>query len=49
VTYLSLVTSAIGNNYARFWGVLDTVAVTSFYVYIHEKILEVGLNGYGHG
>ena len=31
------VLSTIGNDYARFWDILDTVTVTSFYVYTHKK------------
>jgi hypothetical protein len=31
------VLSTIGNDYARFLDILDTVTVTSFYIYTHKK------------
>jgi hypothetical protein len=34
--------STIGNDYARFWDILDTVTVTSFYVYTHKNFFGNG-------
>lgn len=34
---LGNILSTIGNDYARFSDILDTVTVTSFYIYTHKN------------